>query len=44
MGLAQFQRVMDDYLVRYTKRRTQCSREGLTPHEKFYAPKLALSA
>jgi transposase InsO family protein len=44
MSLAEFQRVIDDYLVWYNKRRPHWSLKGLTPHEKFYGPKLARSA
>jgi hypothetical protein len=43
MSLAEFQRVMDDYLACCNKRRPRWSLEGLTPHEKFYAPKQAIS-
>jgi transposase InsO family protein len=44
MSLAEFQRVIDDYLVWYNKRRPHWSLKGLTPHEKFYGPRLARSA
>jgi hypothetical protein len=44
MSLAEFQRVMDDDLVCYNKRRPHWLLEGLTPREEFYGPKPARSA
>jgi hypothetical protein len=44
MSLAEFQRVMDEYLVWCNKRRPHWSLKGLMPHEKFYGPKQARSA
>jgi hypothetical protein len=41
---AEFQRVMDEYLVWHNKRRLHWSLKGLMPHEKFYGPKQARSA
>lgn len=44
MTLAEFQQIVDDFLQWYNKRRPHWSLDGLTPHEKFYGPKLAKSA
>jgi hypothetical protein len=44
MSLAEFQRVMDEYLVWYSKRRPHWPLEILAPHEKFHCSKLAISA
>jgi hypothetical protein len=41
MGMAEVQRAIDDFLIRYKKRRPHWSREVLAPHEKFHCSKLA---
>jgi hypothetical protein len=43
MSLAEFQRVMDEYLVWHNKRHPHWSLEGLTPHEKFHCSKFGIS-
>ncbi|MCS6972797.1 MAG: integrase core domain-containing protein, partial [Leptospiraceae bacterium] len=44
MTIAELQQIVDDFLQWYNKRRPHWSLNGLTPHEKFYGPKLAKSA
>lgn len=44
MSLREFQQVIDDFLLWYNSRRPHWSLNGLTPHEKFYGPRLGKSA
>jgi hypothetical protein len=41
MGMAEFQRTIDDFPIRYKKRRPHESPEILAPIEKFHCSKLA---
>ncbi len=44
MSIQDFQRLTDDFLHWYNKRRPHWSRHGLTPHERFYGRRLAKTA
>ena len=44
LSIQEFQRLTDDFLQWYNKRRPHWSLDGLTPHERFYGRRLARSA
>lgn len=44
MSIQEFQRLTDEFLLWYNKRRPHWSLNGLTPHERFYGRRLAKTA